>query len=83
MKPLSLLVIMALSGCAAAAVSSGTSEGVTVQLDLSIGSYDEADAVARDHCARFGKRAERLYAANPAGGEPNILVMTNVFYDCI
>jgi len=86
LKPLPLirsLIFLALSVLVAScAVRHESPEGITLEVDAN--QRAAAALAAREHCAKYGKKAEEAYASQPAPS-PRLLYLESIMvsYNCV
>lgn len=77
--PVILSLIFLATSCA---VRHESPDGITVEVDAN--QRAAANLAAREHCAKYGKKAEEAYASQPAPS-PRMLFLESVMisYDCV
>lgn len=77
--PLILSLTFLVASCA---VQHESPDGITVEVDAN--QRAAADLAAREHCAKYGKKAEITYASQPAPS-PRLLFLESVMisYKCV
>jgi L-alanine-DL-glutamate epimerase-like enolase superfamily enzyme len=81
-RPLHLAALSLLLITAACAVRHESPDGITVEVDANQRAI--ANITAKEHCAKFGKKAELAYASQPAPS-PRLLYLQSLMmsYKCV
>ena len=82
LRPLRLASLALFGLTAACAVQHESPDGITVEVDANQRAV--ANIAAKEHCAKYGKKAELAYASQPAPS-PRLLYLQSLMmsYKCV